>query len=195
MPLPAKRYFIAITLFLLCSSLGLGSALSAAQSKKKSSAPTKAATNAPETAKPIAIHEFTGEGAEGVDVALMEVTRTAPDVVVAKWEYRNKTGKPQKLASGSKGWSDPYRLSINTYLLDEGTRTKIPVSRDDKRVPVAAGHGAPNQLTLTVPANKTLKTWAKYIVSGNTKTVTVVLTGVEPFEGVEVTEPPPPANK
>lgn len=195
MPLPAKRHFVAFTLFVLCSSLGLGLALSAAQSKKKSTVPTTAATNAPDTAKPIAVHEFTGEGAQGVDVALMEVTRTAPDVVMVKWEYRNKTSSPQKLASGSKGWSDPYRLSINTYLLDEGTRTKIPVSRDDKRVPVAAGHGAPNQLTLTVPANKTLKTWAKYITPAATKTVTVVLTGVEPFENVEITEPPPPGNK
>jgi hypothetical protein len=191
MPLPGKRHFIAINLFLLCSSLGLGSALSAAQSKTKSTAPPKAATNAPESAEPIAVHEFTGEGAEGVDVALMEVARTGPDVVIVKWEYRNKTASPQKLASGSKGWSDPYRLSINTYLLDEGTRTKFPVSRDDKRVPVAAGRGAPNQLTLTVPANKTLKTWAKYIVPEGTKTVTVVLTSTEPFEKVEVTEPPP----
>ena len=87
-------------MFLLCSSLGLVSVLSAAQPKKKSTAPAKAATNAPETAKPIAVHQFS---VEGVDVALMEVTRTAPEVVTVKWEYRNKTASPQKLAGDSKG--------------------------------------------------------------------------------------------
>ena len=192
MPLPAKRYFVAITVFLLCSSLGLGSALSAAQSKKKSAAPTKAATDAPETAKPIAVHPFS---VEGVDVALMEVIRTAPEVVTVKWEYRNKTAAPQKLAVDSKGWSDPYRLSWDTYLLGADGKTQIKIMKDSDGHPVAARNGTPNQLAITVPAKKTLKTWAKYSVPADTKTVTVVLTGVEPFENVEVKEPPPPPNK
>ena len=192
MPLPVKRYFVAITLFLLCSSLGLASALSAAQSKKKSTTPAKAATSAPETAEPIAVHQFS---VEGVDVALMEVTRTAPEVVTVKWEYRNKTASPQKLAGDSKGWSDPYRLSWNTYLLGADGKTQIKVMKDSGGKPVAALHGAPNQLAITLPAKKTLKTWAKYSVPAGTKTVAVVLTGIEPFEGVEVKEPPPPAGK
>jgi len=192
MPLPAKRYFVTITLFLLCSSLGLQSALSAAQSKKKSAAPTKAATDAPETAKPIAVHEFS---VEGVDVALMEVIRTAPEVVTVKWEYRNKTAAPQKLAVDSKGWSDPYRLSWDTYLLGADGKTQIKIMKDSDGRPVAARNGTPNQLDITVPAKKALKTWAKYSVPADTKTVAVVLTGVEPFENVEVKEPPPPAGK
>jgi hypothetical protein len=181
MPLRFRRYWFVVVLA-LCAVL----ASSFAQ-QKKSSPPAKKA-EAAEAAKPIAVHEFTGESAQGVDVALMEVTRTAPDVVIVKWEYRNKTDKPQQLASGSKGWSDPYRLSINTYLLDEDTKTKFPVSRDDKRVPVAAGNGAPNQRTIDVPANKTVKTWAKYLVPAATKKVTVVIVGAEPFEGVDVKE-------
>jgi len=182
MPLPIRNSLI-IVVVVLCAGL----MLSVAQ-QKKSSTPAKEAGPA-ESAKAIAVHEFTGENAQGVDLALMEVTRTAPDVVIVKWEYRNKTDTPQQLASGSKGWSDPYRLSINTYLLDEDTKTKIPVSRDDKRVPVAAGHGAPNQRAITVPGSKTLKTWAKYITPAATKKVTVVIVGAEPFEDVEVKEP------
>lgn len=191
MPLPAKRYFVAITVFLLCSSLGLVSVLSAAQSKKKSTAPTKAATNAPETAEPIAVHQFS---VEGVDVALMEVTRTAPEVVTVKWEYRNKTASSQKLAGDSKGWSDPYRLSWDTYLLGADGKTKIEVMKDSDGHPVAVRHGASNQLAITVPAKKTLKAWAKYSLPADTKSIAVVLTGVEPFENVEVKEPPPPTK-
>ena len=182
MSIPFPRYLLTI-LLVLCAGFGFALA-----PQKKSSAPPKKA-EAADSAKPIAVHEFTGESAQGVDVALMEVTRTAPDVVIVKWEYRNKTDKPQQLASGSKGWSDPYRLSINTYLLDEDTKTKFPVSRDDKRVPVAAGNGAPNQRTIDVPANKTVKTWAKYLVPAATKKVTVVIVGADPFEGVDVKEP------
>jgi hypothetical protein len=177
--------------FLLCSSLGLVSVLSAAQSKKKSTAPAKAVTNAPETAKPIAVHQFS---VEGVDVALMEVTRTAPEVVTVKWEYRNKTASPQKLAGDSKGWSDPYRLSWDTYLLGADGKTQIEVMKDSDGHPVAVRHGSPNQLAITVPAKKTLKSWAKYSLPADTKSIAVVLTGVEPFENVEVKEPPPPTK-
>lgn len=181
MPLLPRKSSLGIVL-LLSSTLGLWSALSMAQKKSPSPGSKTASAAAPQ---PIAVHEFQ---VEGVDVALMEATRTAPDVVIVKWEYRNKTSQPQQLATGSKGWSDPYRLSINTYLLDEDTKIKIPVSRDDKRVPVAAEHGTPNQLTIAVPANKTLKNWAKYIVPTTTKKITVVITGTEPFEGVDVKE-------
>jgi hypothetical protein len=193
MLLPTRRQ-LAVIVLLLCASLGLGSASVVAQ-KKKSSAPAKkaaAAQEATEAAKPIAVHEFS---VEGVDVALMEVTRTAPDVLTVKWEYRNKTGSPQELADDSKGWSDPYRLSWNTYLLGADGKTQIKIMKDSGGKPVAALHGAPNQLAITVPAKKTLKTWAKYSVPADTKTVTVVLTGTEPFENVEVKEPPPPNSK
>jgi len=177
----------AVTVLLLCASLGLVAA------QKKSSTPAKkAATETTETAKPIAVHEFS---VEGVDVALMEVTRTAPEVVTVKWEYRNKTAAPQKLAGDSKGWSDPYRLSWDTYLLGADGKTQIKIMKDSDGHPVAARNGTPNQLAITVPAKKTLKTWAKYSVPADTKTVTVVLTGVEPFENVEVKEPPPANSK
>jgi len=186
MLLPTRRQ-LAATALLLCASLGLAAA------QKKSSTPAKkAAAETSEAAKPIAVHEFS---VEGVDVALMEVTRTAPEVVTVKWEYRNKTAAPQKLAGDSKGWSDPYRLSWNTYLLGADGKTQIKVMKDSGGKPVAALHGAPNQLVITLPPKKTIKTWAKYSVPADTKTVTVVLTGVEPFENVEVKEPPPANSK
>jgi hypothetical protein len=185
MPLPNKRHSLIVVL-LLCTGLA---AMQAYAQKKKSSTPAKKAAPATENAKPIATHEFTGEGAEGVDLALMEVTRTAPSVVTVKWEYRNKTAKPQKLAGDSKGWSDPYRLSWDTYLLGEDGKTKLPLMKDNDGHPVAARNGRPNQLTIAVPPKQSVKVWAKYSVPAETKKVGVVIPGAEPFEGIEVKEP------
>ncbi|HEY4677250.1 MAG TPA: hypothetical protein VIJ01_08820 [Candidatus Angelobacter sp.] len=181
MPLPARKYLFVIAL-LLCASLALDAA------QKKSSTPTKKAepAAAEPAGKPIAVHDFS---AEGVQVALMEVTRTAPDVVTVKWEYRNTTAKEQELAADAKGWSDPYRLSWDTYLLADDGKTKLPLMKDGKGIPVAAVHGRAAQHSIMVLPNKTLKTWAKYSAPSSNKKVTVVISGSEPFEGVEVKEP------
>jgi hypothetical protein len=187
MPVPGKRCPL-ITALSLCAVLAFTATQTYAQ-KKGSSTPAKKAAPAAEAAEPIAVHEFTGEEAQGVDVALMEVTRTAPDVVIVKWEYRNKTAKPQKLAGNSKGWSDPYRLSWDTYLLGEDGKTKLPLMKDADRRPVAAANGKPNQLTIAVPPKQAVKVWAKYVVPAETKKVAVVIVGTEPFEGIEVKEP------
>jgi len=178
----ATRKSSLVFVLLLCASVGIW-----ATQKKSSKSSTKAQA-ATEPAKAIAVHEFR---VEGVDVALVEVTRTAPEVVTVKWEYRNKTAKPQELAADAKGWSDPYRLSWSSYLLAEDGKTKLPLMKDDKGSPVASGHGAANQLAITVGPNKTLKTWAKYSTPAAQKKVTVVIPGADPFEGVEVTEPHP----
>ena len=63
-----------------------------------------ALANAQTDPKPIAIHEHE---ISGVDVALIEVSRTGPETVTVKWEYRNKTKAPIPLATHSSGWSDP----------------------------------------------------------------------------------------
>jgi len=191
MPLCFRRNSLALAL-LLCATLATIAPQMLGQ-KKTSSTPKKSAPAAAEAAKPIAVHEFSP--AEGVDVALMEVTRTAPTVVTVKWEYRNKTAKPQKLAGDSKGWSDPFRLSWDTYLLGSDGTTKMPVMKDADRRPVAALNGKPNQLTIAVPPKQSVKVWAKYSVPAETNKVAVVIVGAEPFEGIDVKEPEPkPAN-
>jgi hypothetical protein len=173
--------------FLFCAVLLSVTVVSGQTGKSTKNAKEAAAAESSVPAKPIAVHDFR---VEGVEVALMEVTRTAPDAVTVKWEYRNKTAKPAELAADSKGWSDPYRLSWDTYLLLSDGKTKVPVMKDRDRKPVAALHGGLNQLKITVAPKKTLKTWAKYSVPAEVKTVAVVLTGVEPFENVAVAEPP-----
>jgi len=185
MPLRFRNIPLSIAM-LLCAVVALNSGQSFAQKKGLSTPGKKAAPAAAETAKPIAVHEFSP--AEGVDVGLMEVTRTAPTVVTVKWEYRNKTAKPQKLAGDSKGWSDPFRLSWDTYLLGSDGKTKMPVMKDANGKPVAALNGRPNQLTIAVPPKQSVKVWAKYSVPAETNKVAVVIVGAEPFEGIDVKE-------
>ena len=143
-----------------------------------------ALANAQTDPKPIAIHEHE---ISGVDVALIEVSRTGPETVTVKWEYRNKTKAPIPLATHSSGWSDPYRLSWDTYLTDEATNAKFPVLKDSDGHPIAAVHGKTFD-KIVLGTVKPLKTWAKYNVPANVKKVTVVITGVEPFERVAIGE-------
>ena len=143
-----------------------------------------ALANAQTDPKPIAIHEHE---ISGVDVALIEVSRTGPETVTVKWEYRNKTKAPIPLATHSSGWSDPYRLSWDTYLTDEATNAKFPVLKDSDGHPIAAVHGKTFD-KIVLGTVKPLKTWAKHNVPANVKKVTVVITGVEPFERVAIGE-------
>lgn len=112
MPNPRTSARRLSVVFLLCGATVLWAA------QKKTPAQRSVATPSPEPA-PIAVHEYQ---LEGVDLALMEVMRTAPGVVTVKWEYRNKTKEPQKLATVSHGWSDPYRLCWDSYLLGRTAR-------------------------------------------------------------------------
>jgi hypothetical protein len=177
-------------LILFCAVLFSITAISAQTGKSTTSTKSKkAAVESTTPAKAIAVHEFR---VEGVDVALMEVTRTAPEIVTVKWEYRNKTAKPADLAVGSKGWSDPYRLSWDAYLLESDGKTKLGVMKDNDGHPLSATHGATNQKAISVAPKKTLKTWAKYSVPAGATTVTVVLLGADPFESVTVSETPVP---
>jgi hypothetical protein len=143
-----------------------------------------ALANAQTNPKPIAIHEHE---LSGVDVALMDVSRTGAETVTVKWEYRNKTKAPIPLADKSKGWSDPYRLSWDTYLTDEATNAKFPVIKDSDGHPIAAVQGKVFD-KIVLGTAKPLKTWAKYNVPANVKKVTVVITGAEPFERVAIGE-------
>ena len=174
------HFVLLVTLLALAVSKPMDS--SAAAKKKVAAAEQPAPP-----AKAIAVHPF--QPVEGVEVALLEVTRSAPDVVTVKWEYRNHNAKPAELAADSKGWSDPYRLSWDTYLLLPDGKTKIGVMRDSDRRPISGGVGRPNQVKITVAPKKNLATWAKYQVPAGVANVTVAIVGADPFENVPVSEP------
>src|SRR2546421_12635565 len=166
-------------LVLFCTLLltaGLTFAQTAGTGKKSKTGAKKAAAESAAPAEAIAVHEFK---VEGVDVALMEVTRTAPDTVTVKWEYRNKTAQPAELADDAKGWSDPYRLSWDTYLLLSDGKTKAPVMRDSGGKPIAAVQGSVKQLKITVAPKKKLKNRGQNFVPPQAQNLTVVVNRVE----------------
>jgi len=134
----------------------------------------------PETVLASADHE-----AGGVKVELLEVKRESPTVVTVRWRYRNETTAPKQLTHQRTGWIDPYRLSSESYLLDEVKRVKFPVSRDSDRRPVASRNGQPNQY-IAIRPKQTIEVWAKYIVPESVHDVTVSIEGVTPFEHIAI---------
>ncbi len=122
-----------------------------------------------------------------VKVELVEVTRESPTVVTVRWRYRNEANEPIRLTNERTGWIDPYRLSSESYLLDEVKRVKYEVSRDTDRRPVASRNGQPNQY-ITIRPKQLIEVWAKYIVPETVNTVTVSIEGVRPFGKITITK-------
>lgn len=125
--------------------------------------------------------------AEGVKVDLLEVKRDSPTVVTVRWRYRNETSEPKRLTNKRSGWYDPYRLSSESYLLDEVKQIKFDVSKDSDRRPVASRNGQPNAYIVVRPKGK-IEVWAKYIVPESVTTVTVSIQGVRPLSGIAITK-------
>ncbi len=121
----------------------------------------------------------------GVTVELLEIKRDSPTVVTARWRYRNESGEPKRLTGERTGWIDPYRLSWESYLLDEGKRIKFPVARDSDGRPVASRNGQPNRYIVIRP-EQTIEVWAKYLVPESVQSVTVSIEGVPPFARIAI---------
>lgn len=125
--------------------------------------------------------------AGGVKVELLEVKRDSPTVVTARWRYRNQTNETKQLTSQRTGWADPYRLSLESYLLDEAKRVKYEVSRDTDNRPVASRNGQPNQY-IAIRPKQTIEVWAKYVVPESVASVTVSIEGVRPFDRIAISK-------
>lgn len=135
------------------------------------------------TAAPAAL--ASGEHESGVRVELVSITRDSPAVVTVRWRYRNDTAESKRLTKQRTGGIDPYRLSLDTYLLDEARKIKFPVSRDTDNHPVASRNGVPNGY-IDIKPHTTIEAWGKYFVPDTTSTVTVAIDGVAPFSGIAV---------
>lgn len=125
--------------------------------------------------------------AGGVKVELLEVKRGSPTVVTARWRYRNETDQLKQLTGQRTGWIDPYRLSLESYLLDDVKRIKFEVSRDTDRRPVASRNGQPNEY-IAIRPKQTIEVWAKYVVPESVNNVTVSIEGVQPFDNIPITK-------
>ena len=119
-----------------------------------------------------------GVSPDGVVIQLVEVKRVGPDDVRVTWTLRNSTKTAQRLTKGGSGWSDGYHLSYDAELLEEGSRTPIPVAKDSKDNLLAAKHPPAGPISgIVLPASKTLTTWARFVVPAAATKVTVTLPG------------------
>jgi hypothetical protein len=167
--LVSRNVFLA---FVLCGSSAGASSAATADAGKSASA--------------LAVADYE---AEGVEVALLSVTRVADGTLTVKWEYRNKSDKPRKLGESFKGmgWSEGFSLVYDAYLVDARSRMKYPVVRDTKGNLVAGKHGG--RKVVVLEPGKTLGTWAKFIaVPADTRKISVFIPGVAPFEDVPIGE-------
>jgi hypothetical protein len=125
---------------------------------------------------------------DGVTVQLLGVKRTSGNTVTVRWRYRNTTNERKQLTDQRTGWIDPYRLSVDAYLLDTANHTKYTVATDVGRTPIAARHGGQNSYIYIAP-KQVLTTWAKFQAPPESvDKVTVSIPGVEPWEDVPISK-------
>jgi len=124
----------------------------------------------------------------GVEVALLSVKRVSDGTLTVKWEYRNTTDQPKKLGESFKGmgWSEPFSLVYDAYLVDARNRMKYPVVKDTRGDLVAGKHPGRSKVVVLGP-KQTLGTWAKFIaVPAEVTKISVFIPGVQPFEDVAI---------
>ena len=131
-----------------------------------------------------------GDHEAGVKVELLGVKRESPEaptVVTVRWRYRNESTEPKQLTKQRTGGIDPYRLLVDTFLLDELNRVKFPITRDVDNHPVGSRNGVPNQYT-TIRPKSTIEAWGKYFVPETVAKVTVAIDGVSPFTSIAISK-------
>ena len=127
---------------------------------------------------------------DGVQVALLSVKRISDGTVTAKWEYRNKTGEDKRLGESFKGmgWSEPFSLVYEAYLVDARNNMKYPVLKDTRGDLVAGKHPGTRKVVVLGP-HKTMGEWAKFHAPpADAKKISVFIPGTQPFEDVPITE-------
>ena len=128
---------------------------------------------------------FVQEHETGVEVTLVEVKRTPGDSVTVKWRYRNTQPGDVRISKGNSSWVDPYRLTMDAFLIDPVNKKKYLVITDAEKQPLTSKHGDWQGVTLT--PGQTLSSWAKFPAPPpDVATITVTIPGVPPFEDVPV---------
>jgi hypothetical protein len=122
----------------------------------------------------------------GVDVAITELKRTSGDTLTMKWEFRNKTQEKKILATGG-GFSAPYRLAKEAFLLDMKNRKRYLVVENGEYYPLARKHPTTSEGSIVVEPGQTLTTWAKFPAPpAEVTAVDVQLPQVPPFDAVPI---------
>jgi len=139
---------------------------------------------AAQAAKPLGTsdHEVSG-----VEVTLLELKRTSGDTVTAKWRYTNKDHDTKQLSKAT-GWTAPYKLSIESYIVDPANKKKYLVLKDSKGKPIAAAHGS-GSTSIKLEGGKSINTWAKYPAPpAGVEKVSLYIQGAAPFEDIPLSK-------
>jgi hypothetical protein len=84
------------------------------------------------------------------------------------------------------GWSEPFSLVYDAYLVDARNKMRYPVLKDTEGNLVAGKHGGHGKVFVLEP-KKTLGTWAKFMaVPAGVKMISVFIPGAQPFEDVPI---------
>jgi len=162
-----------------------GQPRTAAPPSAASPASTAPAPEAAPAAVAPAAGVFVQEHETGVEVALVEIRRTAGDSVTAKWRYRNTLGTEVKILKGGSAWSEVYKLTMGAFLIDSVNRKKYMVITDAENIPLASKHGDWQGFSLA--PGQTLSSWARFPAPpAEVERVTVAIPGVPPFEDVPI---------
>ncbi len=128
---------------------------------------------------------FVQDHETGVEVTLVDVRRTGGDSVTVKWRYRNTQPAEVKIAKGGSSWVDPYRLTMEAFLVDPVNKKKYLVITDAEKIPLTSRHGDWQGVTLA--SGQTLSAWAKFPAPpADVEKITVTIPGVAPFEDVPI---------
>ena len=123
----------------------------------------------------------------GVEVTLLELKRTSGDTITARWRYKNSNPKREELVKGYGG-NDPWKLALDSYLIDGVNKKKYLLLTDANNVPIAGKHGGAGE-SIFVGPGASLSTWAKYPAPPeHVKKITLYINGVAPFEDIPISQ-------
>ena len=138
-----------------------------AGSTSEAGSPTAAVTTATFASKPerLAVAAY---AVNGVDVELLDISRTGADTITVQWQYRTE-------------------LTRDAYLYDSAHEKKYMVVEDDSGRPVTSIHIDDGRLTVSPDAP--LTAWAKFPAPpADVEQVAIHLPGVELFESVALSQ-------
>ena len=126
---------------------------------------------------------------QDVAIQLVSVKRTGTDDITVTWQILNRSKTAQQF--DKMNGVAAFQLVWDAEVIDLASRTRFKVASDPKtRTPVAAKHEPPRASQgVALQAERTLVTWAKFLVPANVTKVTVSLPGAaKPWENVPITK-------
>lgn len=149
-------------------------------------APAGAAAPAPAAAAVSEVHEH--DLYPGLQVAITSLKRTAENTLTLRWDIINTTDQPIIMEDVRNQYEDmPDNLYKRTVLLDLTSRKKYSALADGYGRHVGRAVKLQDRDNLVIPAKGKMSFWLKYPNIPNIQSISVEMTGVEPFSQIPIT--------